>query len=70
VHRIAVHVLTVHGADSVALTSLPFAVVRVIRSAQLLEAANDVLLADLESDAGTTNKLIDCLLKVAHSTAI
>ena len=56
---IAVNVLTVKCSKSISFTIVCLANIRIICTAELLKALNDVLLANLKSDARTADELVN-----------
>ena len=67
---IAVNVMTVNCSKSISFTFVCLTYVGVIGAAELLEALNDVFLADLEGDARAADQLINRMRKVSDDGSI
>ena len=67
---VSMHVLAVKSSQSVSFTAVLLANVRIVCATELLEALNDIFLADLEGDAGTAHQLVDSLAEVSDHAAV
>ena len=67
---VSMHVLAVKSTQSVSFTAVLLADIGIVCATELLEALNDIFLADLKGDAGTAHQLVDSLAEVSDHTAV